>query len=56
MWQTWHSLVARLLLLPAKQEGADRMFAFGILIIGFAATTIIGATWLALTASGDPLH
>jgi hypothetical protein len=32
------------------------MFAVGIFIIGFAATTIIGATWLALTASGDPLQ
>ena len=32
------------------------MLAVGILIVGCAATTIIGATWLALTASGDPLH
>jgi hypothetical protein len=59
MWQTWHSLAARLLLLfPAQtgREGADMMFAVGILIIGFAATTIIGATWLALTAPGDPLQ
>jgi hypothetical protein len=26
------------------------------LILGIAATTIIGATWLALTASGDLLQ
>ena len=32
------------------------MIAVGIFIIGFAATTIIGATWLAFTASGDPLQ
>jgi hypothetical protein len=38
-----------------NRKGAD-MFAAGILIMGFAATTIIGATWLALTASGDPLQ
>jgi hypothetical protein len=31
-------------------------FAIGILILGIAATTIIGATWLALTASGDLLR
>jgi hypothetical protein len=29
--------------------------AIGILILGMAATTIIVATWLALTASGDIL-
>jgi hypothetical protein len=27
-----------------------------LLILGIAATTIIGATWLALTASGDLLR
>jgi hypothetical protein len=31
-------------------------FAVGILILAIAATTIIGATWLALTASGDTLR
>jgi hypothetical protein len=37
--------------------GAIKMaFAIGILILGIAATTIIGATWLALTTSGDLLR
>jgi len=37
--------------------GAIKMaFAIGILFLGIAATTIIGATWLALTASGDLLR
>jgi hypothetical protein len=31
-------------------------FAIGILILVIAAMTIIGATWLALTASGDMLR
>jgi hypothetical protein len=31
-------------------------FAIGIFIVAIAATTIIGATWLALTASGDLLR
>jgi hypothetical protein len=31
-------------------------FAIGILILMIAATTIIGATWLALIASGDMMR
>jgi hypothetical protein len=31
-------------------------FVIGILILTMAGTTIIGATWLALTASGDMLR
>ena len=31
-------------------------FAIGILILVIAATTVMGATWLALTASGDMLR
>jgi len=31
-------------------------FAIGIFIVAIAATTIIGATWLALTESGDLLR
>jgi hypothetical protein len=31
-------------------------FAIGILILVIAATTVMGATWLALIASGDMLR
>jgi hypothetical protein len=41
----------------AAPVGAVKMaFAIGILILVIAATTIIGATWLALIASGDMLR
>jgi hypothetical protein len=47
----------RISAIKAALMGAAKMaFAIGILILLIAATTIIGATWLALTASGDVLR